>query len=484
MNRGGLSVLSGPTWLAVCVGAFTCLVIGASANRIYQQAEESLLDAQQEQVRLTVQTSARLLDSRVKVAFNANPETGSSLEALQSIQRLNPQIDAVYVLIPAKAGMKVAQTAGKSPGIRPGVILNNVPAAKAVLEKGGTQIDFTSFEKGSSRSVRSFAALYQNGKASAVLGIDYKSIKFLNRTDSVGDTQRSGWLLAVLVGLLSCVAVYTVRFRQLREANELRAAKGELEESNHLLELRVEQRTEELKEALEAKSMFLTSAGHELRTPLNGLIGMTTLAIDENTTPELKEYLVHAKSSAQQLTQKVNQLLDLASLETGTLKIELEEMLVGEELDRALEKHRAEAANKQLTFSSNLDPALNHKFIVAKRRLIQIVDNLISNAIKFTEEGEVVLTASLRDRGNGVTWLDLLVEDSGCGMSGSDDTVFDLKTNNNLPSNKTGLGIALSISRRVTQLMGGVMEVIESNGQGTKMKVTVPLPRVSGESLV
>jgi signal transduction histidine kinase len=248
--------------------------------------------------------------------------------------------------------------------------------------------------------------------------------------------------------------------------------------------LRVGQRTEELKEALEAKSMFLTSAGHELRTPLNGLIGMTTLAIDECASADLREYLSHAKSSAQQLTQKVNQLLDLASLETGTLRIELEEMLVGEELDRAVAKHRVGAEEKGLAFSVSLDPALNQKFIVAKRRLIQIVDNLLSNAIKFTEEGEVMLTASLRDRGNGVTWLDLLVEDSGCGMSESDETVFDLKTNNNLPSSKTGLGIALSISRRVTQLMGGVMEVIESNGQGTKMKVTVPLPRVSGESLV
>ncbi len=485
MDREGLKVLSGPMWLALAAGTFACVIVGISAERTYAQAQIALLDAQQEQVRLTVQTSARLLDERVKIDFDKDPLGVHSAKGLESICRLNQQIDAAYILTPNRGGLLVQNIFGKSSGIRRGMVLTDVlPAAHKVLESGISQVDSSSFESDESSSVKSFAAIYRNGKIAGVLGIDYKSIKFLNRTDSVGDTQRSGWLLAFLVGMLSCVAVYTVRFRQLKEANELRVAKDDLEEANHLLENRVEQRTEELRQALDSKSMFLMSAGHELRTPLNGLMGMTTLALDTDLSEEQQEYFTHAKSSALQLTHKVNQLLDLASLETGSLRIELEETIVGDELERAIEKHKIAAFAKRLEVVVEIDPQLFGKFLVAKRRLHQIVDNLSSNAVKFTEEGQVSFKANLKDRGNGITWLDIEIEDSGCGLEDSSETVFDLKHTHNLPSNKTGLGIALTISRRITQLMGGVMEVGETDGRGTKMKVTIPLPRASGNSMV
>ncbi|MEQ1935456.1 MAG: histidine kinase dimerization/phospho-acceptor domain-containing protein, partial [Fimbriimonadaceae bacterium] len=314
ISREGIRVLSGPLWMALGAGFFACLVVGISAERTYSQAQVALLDAQQEQVRLVVQTSARLLDDRVRVDFESDSLGERSALALQSIRQLNQQIDAAYILTPVGKNLKVQNIAGKSPGIRKGVILDGVlPVARAVFEKGGSQVDLSSFERDGSSSLRSFAAVYRNGKIAGVLGIDYKSLKYVNRADSVGDTQRSGWLLAMLVGMLCSVAAYTVRFRQLREANNLKSAKLELEDSNTLLEDRVEQRTEELKHALSSKSLFLMSAGHELRTPLNGLMGMTTLALDTELSVEQREYFTHAKSSAIQLTQKINQLLDLAS---------------------------------------------------------------------------------------------------------------------------------------------------------------------------
>lgn len=455
-------------------------VVGASSKLTAQEAEAALQDALRVELQTSVQSVARLVrpDEASLQALPSSP----GREALVRYAAGNRYATRVFLFTQDAKGRLVMlfdQNRTAMP-LKPGTIVRPSPAMTRAIQSKVAISDYEERTVGKAHVFQAFAPIVgAQSRASAIAGIELPSQKFETRLSEVRQTVAVGWLLGALLGLVVGLAVYAIRNRQLAEEQALAEAKQALEEVNESLEERVSQRTDQLRQAMEAKSVFLTTAGHELRTPLNGLIGMTTLVLDDDISNESRQYLTLAKDSAEQLTTKVNQLLDLASLESGQLKLEFESTNVAEEIQRLADLFNVKADRAGLRFITWIDSDLNRKFFVPRRRVLEVASNLLDNALKFTDSGSIYFTAGVLNRNDGTKWVDLCVQDTGVGIDAAlRDHVFEHRDSFvSMPSHKSGLGIGLAISRRICHLMGGVIEVCDDEN-GARFRVLLPLPPV------
>ncbi|WP_434628321.1 ATP-binding protein [Chromobacterium sp. CV08] len=220
------------------------------------------------------------------------------------------------------------------------------------------------------------------------------------------------------------------------------------------------------------KTDFLATIGHEVRTPMTGVLGALNLLKHSVLTSEQDRQLDIATRSTELLQDKLNELLDFSKLESGTVVLNVGLINLARVVDRAVALFCAEAKKKQLSLFSLSEPAKNYFCYGDEACIMQMVSNLVSNAVKFTAEGEVVVITSMLAPGH----FKIVVTDTGKGMAESfQSRLFTFYSQEN-PEVGSGLGLGLAITKKLVSKMGGSIEVSSQPGMGTQFCVELQLP--------
>jgi CheY-like chemotaxis protein len=229
-------------------------------------------------------------------------------------------------------------------------------------------------------------------------------------------------------------------------------------------------------EANETKSRFLANMSHEIRTPMNGVLGMCTVLAGTKLESEQAEYLSVIRKSADGLLGIIEDILDFSKIEAGKLQLEQVETNVVDLVEDALDLFSLSTTDKGLDLLHHIDPDVPERVMLDPTRLRQVLVNLLGNAVKFTEEGQVILRVSVLPKNSDIVLIQFHVEDSGPGIDPSmQDHLFEAF--NQLDSSTArkygGTGLGLTISKKLAQIMGGDLTLKKSNKSGSSFTVSI-----------
>jgi signal transduction histidine kinase len=300
-----------------------------------------------------------------------------------------------------------------------------------------------------------------------------------NTTIAEGEAAKAWWQTIVVLGLLVAAAIISILlligFISIRRSrDQVRAANATLSTTNVALE-----------KALTAKTEFLATTSHEIRTPLNGILGMTQVILADralNTQMRSKIELVHG--AGETMRALVDDILDVAKMETGELVIHAEDMDLIRLLGDAGQVWAGQAETKNITLAIEIGDAPG-RIVADEVRLRQIVFNLMSNAIKFTDRGQVRLTAVASPEEDGERLI-IRIEDSGIGIPSAHlENIFESfrQVDTGTTRRHGGTGLGLAICRSLAEAMGGTVRVESTVGLGSTFTLDLPLVRGQGSTI-
>lgn len=272
--------------------------------------------------------------------------------------------------------------------------------------------------------------------------------------------------------------------------DEISRREVEMHNLNDHLESRVETRTEALQsinsrllnekkradQASTVKSDFLANISHEIRTPMNGIVASCDLAVAEDLSPKVANYLKIIQSSSHSLLHIINDILDFSKLEAGTLELEESPFSLSELVCKIGAMFKKEALHNNIELILDVDSDTPDVLVGDRVRFQQILCNLLDNGIKFTHQGQVSLRITCLDKNDDKAILECCIEDTGVGLS-EDGMKAIFQSFHQVDSSSTrqfgGTGLGLPITKKLASMMGGTIEVSSHLGQGSSFTVTL-----------
>jgi PAS domain S-box-containing protein len=230
------------------------------------------------------------------------------------------------------------------------------------------------------------------------------------------------------------------------------------------------------------KQQFLSNMSHEMRTPMNGIIAMTEILLNTNMDKAQTDYALTIRNSADTLLDMINDLLDVTELEQGKISVKSQKTDIRQLFDRIIEYYKPQAEERKLYLNVSYDDDFPAQLFTDKQRIAQVIKNLLSNALKFTQKGGIQVDFSHKQTGDEKYEIQADIIDTGIGIEeGEQEKMFDIFTQQNQSDSRSfqGMGLGLTICREIAYLMNGHIELESTPGKGSRFSFIFPAQAAS-----